>query len=202
MNNIRDGRRVKYGDVRYEEVDRYKVSPEFAAAVQNRGKHFELSENERNRLKEKLSDNDKPAPLWSSIVAVVIVLALALLPTALMAMNGSVGGAVVWLVIMTAVAALALFTNLNHKKLVKGKLNALENGKYAAYEFEVTQKMWCGYRVNKRQTESYYIDCGGMVFLVHEDEYDEVGERVATVLFFLDGETVLEYFAPDGGKRR
>ncbi|MDR0196773.1 MAG: hypothetical protein LBI36_00940 [Oscillospiraceae bacterium] len=189
-------------DVKYEDVDRYRVSPDFTKMLQNYGKHFEFSENEYKRFKEKLAVKTGRGgnSVGGTIVAVVIALTVLLFPVTLMVMRGNTVSAIIWVVVIAAVIAFYFFADKNYKKLAADRLNALESGKYAAYKFSVTNKRHSSRYANKKQrVESYYVYCGETVFSVYEDEYDEVDGTIVAALFFLDGRTLLEFFAPDRG---
>jgi len=101
------------------------------------------------------------------------------------------------------------------RKTASDKLDALKNNSYTAYEFNAPEKLWCSVHVNDGEEEQdhteiddegnlydFYIDCGGIVFSVGENEYKAVTNRVLIVLLFLGKKTTLEYFASDGRKEK
>ena len=91
---------------------------------------------------------------------------------------------------------LAFVFEFKRGKVSENKLEAIENGRFAAYRFDIKEKMWRPYRSSKERLK-FFIDCHSHCFEVERFVYEMLSDKVIVVLYYLEKKTVLDFVVPD-----
>ena len=180
-----------------------------AERIRNTGEKCRLTESERKQLEGKLLCIAN-RPFTNSLTGcALIIILLGVAPPTLLLIFGFKIAAIIVSVLAAALIAFALICDRQIKKLCNNQLIVLKNNSYDAYKFNAPEKLWSTIHISTGAEEQdhaaidddgnlydFFMDCGGNIFPLNENEFNALKDMVIIVLFTRGNSTSLEYIIP------